>query len=175
MLISNLQQFIRLLAPPLAATGINATSQKSVTASLEALAGALEPFREMDSDQLSELLKIAQAYRETGELPDWVMGRQPKAAKTRTPKAPKAPKMSTDEAVARLRKFQEQITGLDPESVVEEVQAISALTGPQLKEVQKQFLGAAVGKTKAEQLAAIQRKLDNFQTSRDRADGMFTH
>jgi hypothetical protein len=163
-----------LLTPPLAAAGLNATSQKSVTGSLEALADALEPFGKMDSEQLAELLKIAQEYRETDKLPDWVLGRQPKAAKPKTPSAPKTPKLTAEQAVSRLREFQEQTSGLDPESVALEIQLLSALSGPQLKEVQKEFLGAVIGKTKGEMLAAIQKKLDNHQTSRDRIEGMFS-
>jgi hypothetical protein len=160
--------------PPLAASGINASSQKSVTGSLDALADALEPFREMDAEELSELLKVAQSFRESGQLPDWVLGRQPKAARARAPKTPKAPKMTTGEAVARLRKFQEDSSGLDADAIEREILAISVLTGPQLKEVQKEFLGAALGKAKAEQLAAIHKRLDNFQTSRDRVDGILS-
>lgn len=76
MFVSNLQQFLRLLAPPLAAAGINQTAQKSVTGSLESVASALEPFQEMSLNDLAELLRVAQEFRQTGQLPDWVMGKK---------------------------------------------------------------------------------------------------
>jgi hypothetical protein len=172
MLISNLQQFLRLLAPPLAAAGLNATSQKNVTSSLEALADALEPFRAMNADQLADLLKLAQEYRETGKIPDWAIGKPKATAQGRAPKTPKAPSISTAEVVAKLRDIQERSTSLTAAQITEEVQAFSSLTGPQLKEVQKEFLGGTAGRTKPEQMAALQKKIENFRVSRDRVDGI---
>ena len=175
MHISSLQQFLRLLAPPLSAVGLNAASQKNVTSSLEALADALEPFRSMSADQLAELLKIAQEYREAGKLPDWVLGKMPKPPKTSKPNATKTPAISSAEVVAKLRDIQERSSSLTPAQIAEEVQAFSSLTIPQLKDVQKEFLGGPSGKSKGELLAAIQKKIDNFRASRDRVDGILHH
>jgi len=162
-----------LLAPPLAAAGLNASSQKSVTGSLEALAESLEPFKEMSTEQMADLLKVTREYRESGAIPDWVLGRKPKEAMPRTPKAPRAAKITPAEVVVKLRDLQERSSQLDPAEIAREIQSLSSLTGPELKEVQKEFLGATVGKTKAEQMAAIQKKIDSFRTSRDRVDGIF--
>lgn len=163
-----------MLAPPLAAAGINASSQKNVTASLESLADALEPFRDLSTDQLSDLVKFTLEYRETGQIPEWVLAKQPKAPKPRAPKPPKAPKISPAEVVAKLRDLQERSSDLSPAEIAGEIQAFAALTGPQLKDVQKEFLGAPAGKTKVEQLDAIRRKIDSFRASRDRVDGILS-
>jgi hypothetical protein len=172
MLISNLQQFLRLLVPPLAAAGINQASQKSVTGSLEALAAALEPFKEMNADQLAELLKIASEYRQSGQLPDWVIGKQPKSPGSRATKSAKSPRISTAEVVAKLREIQQKSTQMEPSQINQEVQTFSSLSVAELKEVQKDFLGAPTGKTKIELLTAIQRKIHEFRASRDRFDGI---
>ena len=108
MLVSNLQQFLVLLLPPLRAAGLNATADKSVTSSLEAMATALDPFKDLSIEQVADLLKVTQEYRHTGQIPDWVLARKPPASKARkstpkTPKAPKPPKMTPDEAIGKLR------------------------------------------------------------------------
>jgi len=161
-----------LLAPPLAAAGINASSQKSVSVSLETLAGALEPFKEISTEQLADLVRVAQEYRETGQLPEWVLARQPKASRAKAPKAPKASKVDPAEFVARLRDLQNRSSDLEPSQINQEVQVLNTLTGADLKAVQKEFLGAAIGKNKGEQLAAIQRKIHDFRASRDRSAGI---
>ena len=79
MLVSNLQQFLVLLLPPLRAAGINASAEKSLTSSLETLAAALDPFKQLSLEQLSELLKVTQEYRQTGQPPEWMLGKKPLA------------------------------------------------------------------------------------------------
>jgi hypothetical protein len=169
MLVSNLQQFIRLLVPPLTAAGINATAEKSITGSLDALAAALEPFKDQSTDQLAELLRVAQEYRQTGQLPEWVLGK-----KAATPKArpPKATKLTPAEAVTKLRDLQQRSPELDPGQIAQEVQALASLTVKDLQAVQREFLGAAVGKKKDELLAALQKKIDDYRESRDRVEGI---
>ena len=161
-----------MLAPPLAAAGINASSQKSVATSLESLAEALEPFKEMSTEQWADLAKVAQEYRESGQLPDWVLARQPKATRSKNPKASKPSKVDPAEVVVKLRDLQDRSSGMEPAAINQEIQALASLTGPDLKLVQKEFLGAAIGKNKGEQLAAIQKKIQEFRTSRDRSAGI---
>jgi len=161
-----------LLAPPLAAAGVNASSQKNITASLETLAGALEPFKEMSTEQLADLVRVAQEYREGGQLPDWVLAREPKASRSKAPKAPKMSKVDPAEVVARLRDLQDRSSGMETSEINQEVQALGSLTGADLKAVQKEFLGAAIGKNKGEQLAAIQRKIHDVRVSKDRSAGI---
>ena len=140
------------------------------------MADSLEPFRDLTTEQLGELVKISQHYRETGQIADYVLAyvltEKPKVTKSRVPKEPKAPKIPLAEVVAKLRELQERSSDLTPSQIAEEVQGFSSLTGPQLKDVQKEFLGAPAGKNKGEQLDAIRRKIDNFRASRDRVDGI---
>ena len=84
MLVSNLQQFLVLLLPPLRAAGLNSTADKSVTSSLEAMAIALNPFKDLSIEQLADLLKVTQEYRHTGQIPDWVLVRKTPASKAKT-------------------------------------------------------------------------------------------
>jgi len=172
MLISNLQQFIRLLVPPLSVAGINQSSQKSVAVSLEELADSLEPFKEMSADQLTDLLKAAKELRETGNLPDWVVGRRPKASKPKSEKPGKAPKMTTIEAVAKLRDLQQRSSQLDPGQITSEMRIFNELTGLQLKEVQREFLGVVTGKNKSDQITSLQHKIEDFRASKHRVDGI---
>ena len=90
MLVSNLQEFLTLLVPPLKAAGINASAEKSVTTSLETLADGLAPFRDMSLDELAGLLKLTQEYRQTGQIPEWALGKKPAA-----PRAQKALRQGT--------------------------------------------------------------------------------
>ena len=175
MLVSNLQQFIRLLVPPLTAAGINQTAGKSVTVSLESLAAAMEPFKDLSTDQLSDLLRMAQQYRQTGEIPDWVHRTKSTPTKARPPKAAKVPKITTAEALEKLKDLQARSSPLDPAQIEQEVRALSPLTVNELKEVQRTFLGATVGKKKDEMLSALQKKIDDYRESRDRVDGILAH
>jgi hypothetical protein len=172
MLISSLQQFLRLLVPPLVAAGINASSQKNVSASLESLADGLDPFKEMSLDQLSELLRIAQEYRETGQIPDWAIGKKPKTPKLKESKPPKAPKLTLTDAVVRLRDLQHRSSSLEPAQVRSEMAFLSILTVNELKEVQREFLGGVMGSKKPQLLAALQKKIEDFRASQDRVESI---
>jgi hypothetical protein len=175
MHVSNLQQFLRLLAPPLSAAGINRTAEKSVTDSLTGLADALEPFREMSTDQLAELVRLTQEYRQNGQFPDWVFAKKPGAAKTRAPRAPKAPKISSGEVVTRLRDLQERATELDATQISEEMRAFGSLTVDELKTVQREFLGGVIGKKKPELLEAIEKRIHDVRQSRERVEGILAN
>ena len=161
--------------PPLAAAGINQTAQKSVTGGIEAVATALDPFREMSTEQLTELLQVADHYRQTGAIPEWVGSKMGGGPKSKGPKAPKVPKLSTDEAVAKLKDIQHRSHHMDPAQVAQEVQGLAGMTVGELKTVQKEFLGVTIGKKKEELLAAIQKKIDDYRASRDRVDGILAN
>ncbi|MDR3638932.1 MAG: hypothetical protein P4L84_34320 [Isosphaeraceae bacterium] len=172
MLVSNLQQFIRLLVPPLTASGINASAGKNVTSSLEALAAALEPFAGMSTDELTELLRAAEEYRRTGVLPAWVSNGKatPKAVK-----ATKAPKLSPADAVAKLRDLQERPQSVDSAEIERAVEGLSGLTLKELQDVQRGFLGVTIGKTKNDALAALRKKIDDARASRERVQGILAY
>jgi hypothetical protein len=176
MLVSKLQQFIRLLVPPLTVAGINQSAEKSVSGALEALATALEPFQDLTAEQLADLLRLAREYKDTGQIPEWAIGKKRSTpSQPKTPKAPKAPKPTPSEAVARLKELREQAMSLEPAQIAREVQALACLTGPELKAVQKEFLGGVVGKKKGELLAALQKRIDDSRESRERVEGILAH
>ena len=177
MLVSNLQQFLVLLLPPLRAAGLNATADKSVTSSLEAMATALDPFKDLSIEQVADLLKVTQEYRHTGQTPDWVLARKPSASKARTPtpktpKAPKPPKMTPDEALGKLRDLRSRSPDLKFEQITQELAGLGDLTVPQLKAVQKEFLGAISGKNKQDLLDALKREVFSYRESRLRSKGI---
>src|ERR1700723_795122 len=102
MLISNLQQFIKLLVPPLTAAGVN----KSAETAMEKLAAALEPFKDQSVEDLGTMLANVQHYRQTGELPEALFAAKP-ARGPRKPSVPKVPKLTFEDAIAKLRELQE--------------------------------------------------------------------
>jgi hypothetical protein len=164
--------------PPLAAAGINQTAQKSVTGGLEAVAAALEPFQEMSTDQLAELLQVAHEYRQTGKIPEWIGNNKSGPAKEKAPKAPKtpkAPKLTITDAVNKLKDIQHRSTSMDPAQIALEVLELSSMTFPELKDVQRDFLGVTIGKTKEQLLAALRKKIDDYRASRDRVDGILAN
>ena len=157
------------MGPALGALGLNAAGQKGVTGGLDALAAALEPFKEWDAADLSEWLKTAQTYRDTGIVPDPAPSKRP--GRSRPAAAPKAPKKSTAEVVTSLRHLQGR-GDADPAAVKAEVDALGSMTVPQLKEVLKEFSGGVVGKTKVEMLNAIRKRINDHHASRDRVGGI---
>jgi len=171
MLVSNLQQFLLLLLPPLRAAGINTAADKSVTTNLEAMAAALAPFQDLTIEQLSEILKVAYEYCQTGQLPEWILAKKPAASRSKaaTTKAPKLPKMTPDEALAKLRNLQSQSPYMEPDRITLEVQSLKALNANDLKVVQKEFLGAVIGKKKDDHLAAIERAVLSYRESQIRS------
>jgi hypothetical protein len=170
MLVSNLQQFLRSLAPALSTLGLNATADKSVATKLEELAAALEPFHAQTTESLSEALRAADHLRQTGQLPDWILAPK-KPARTRTA-TPKAPKLTVDAAVAHLRDVLDRCAHLEAHEIAAEVQKLKALTIADLKKVQHEFLGATLGKKKDEQLAELQKRIDDVRESQARAQAI---
>ena len=79
MKVSNLQQFVRSLVAPMQQAG----AAVKVTGDLEQAVADLEPFAQLDVWQLSELLRHAKEYRDTGILPA-------PAGKRPTPRKPAA-------------------------------------------------------------------------------------
>lgn len=161
--------------PPLTASGINASAGKSVTASLEQLAAALEPFASLSTDQLAGHLRAAEEYRRTGVLPEWVSNGKPASKSSRTPKAPKAPKLTPADALAKLRDLHERSLSFEPAEIERAVGELNTLTVKELQDVQKEFLGAAIGKKKPEALAALRKKIDDSRASRERVQGILAY
>ena len=168
MLLSNLQQFLALLLPPLRVAGLNATADKSLTNSVEAMVSALDPFKDLGIEQLADLLKVTQEYRQTGQIPDWVLAMKPTPARTkpsapRTPKAPRPPKPTPDEFLNKLRALQSRSPDLELEQINQELAGLDQLTKPQLEAVQKQFLGAVSGKNKKDLMAALKGEILSYR------------
>jgi hypothetical protein len=163
MLISNLQQFLKLLAPPLTAAGIN----KSAETALEKLAAALEPFKDQSVEDLGTMLANIQHFRQTGELPEALFATK-SARRARKPSAPKTPKMTLEDAVARLRELQEKADTLDINQIKAGVSALNVLKVNELTNVQKEFLGSAVGKTKPQKLESLENAITTFARSQQR-------
>lgn len=65
MRVSSLREFLRSLGGPLAAVGVSARSLDD----LRAAAHALEPFDDLDLDQLADFLRRAAEFRRTGDVP----------------------------------------------------------------------------------------------------------
>jgi hypothetical protein len=163
MLISSLQQFLKLLVPPLTAAGVNKSAEKA----LENLAAALEPFRDQSVEDLGTMLANVEHYRQTGELPEALFATKP-APRARKPSAPKPPKMAFEDAVARLRELQENAETLDIPQIKAGVNALSVLKVDELTKVQKEFLGSAVGKTKTQKLESLENAITTFARSQRR-------
>jgi hypothetical protein len=170
MLISNLQQFIKLLVPPLTAAGLN----KSAETALEKLAVALEPFKDQSVEDLGTMLANVQHYRQTGELPEALFVTKP-ARSPRKPSAPKAPKLTFEEAIAKLRELQENAETLDSTQIKSSVSALNVLTVGELTNVQKEFLGSAIGKTKAERLQSLEDAIVKLAQSQHRVAGILSN
>ncbi len=165
-------QFLRLLAPPLTAVGLNQAAGKSLTKGLEDVAAALEPFANMTTDQLTEFLKLAETYRRDGKIPESALGKKSRAASGGKPKTSKP---TPEEAVGILRDLKQRALHMEPSQVAQEVQALAPLTTKDLQIVQREFLGAVVGKKKDEMLAALQKRIDDFRSTSDRIEGIRTY
>jgi hypothetical protein len=170
MLISNLQQFIKLLVPSLTAAGVN----KSAETALEKLAAALEPFKDQSVEDLGTLLANVQHYRQTGELPEELFAPKPKRG-ARKPSAPKPPKMTFEEAIAKLRELQENAETLDSTQIKSSVSALNVLSVGDLTNVQKEFLGSAVGKTKLQKLESLENAITTFARNQQRAASILSN
>jgi hypothetical protein len=170
MLVSNLQQFIKLLVPPLTAAGLN----KSAETALEKLAAALEPFKDQSVEDLGTMLANVHHFRQTGELPEALFATKPARA-ARKPSVPKPPKMTLGDAIAKLRELQENAETLDSTQIKAGVSALNVLTVGDLTNVQKEFLGSAVGKNKTEKMESLENAIMTFARSQHRTASILSN
>ena len=140
---------------------------KSAETALEKLAAALEPFKDQSVEDLGTMLANVQHYRQTGELPEALFAAKP-ARGGRKPSAPKPPKMTFEDAIAKLRELQETAESLDSTQIKARVSALNVLTVGELSKVQKEFLGSAVGKNKGEKLQSLENAITTFARSQHR-------
>jgi hypothetical protein len=91
------------------------------------------------------MLANDQHYRQTSERPEALFAAKP-ARGARKPSVPKPPKMTFDDAIAKLRELQEHAETLDSTQIKAGLSALNVLTVGDLTNVQKEFLGSAVGK-----------------------------
>jgi hypothetical protein len=152
------------------AAGVN----KSAETGLEKLAAALAPFKDQSVEELGTMLENVQHYRQTGELPEALFAAKP-ARKARKPSVPKPPKMTFEDAVAKLRELQENAETLDSTQVKAGVRDLDVLTLGDLTNVQKEFLGSAVGKTKAQKLESLENAITTFARSQHRAASILSN
>jgi hypothetical protein len=170
MLISNLQQFLKLLVPLLTAVGANKSADKA----LENLAAALEPFKDQSVEDLGTMLSNVQHYRQTGELPEALFATRP-ARGGRKAAVPKPPKMTLEDAIAKLRELQENAERLDSTQIKAGVSALNVLTVGELTNVQNEFLGSVVGKTKAQKLESLENAITTFARSQHRTASIMSN
>jgi hypothetical protein len=147
---------------------------KSAETALEKLAAALEPFRDQSVEDLGTLLANVRHYRQTGELPEALFVSKP-ARGARKPSAPKSRKMTFEEAIAKLRELQENAETLDSTQIKAGVSALNVLTVGDLTNVQKEFLGSAVGKTKPQKLESLENAITTFARSQQRAASILSN
>ncbi len=94
---------------------------------------------------------------------------------TGTTTVPKPPKMTFEDAVARLRELQENAETLDSTQIKAGVSALNVLSVGDLANVQKEFLGSAVGKTKPQKLESLENAITTFGRSQHRAAGILSN
>jgi hypothetical protein len=152
------------------AAGVN----KSAETGLEKLAAALEPFKDQSVEDLGAMLANVQHYRQTGELPE-VLFAAKSARAPRKPSVPKPPKMTFADAIAKLRELQENAETLDSTQIKAGVSALNVLTVGDLTTVQKEFLGSAVGKSKAQKLESLENAITTFARSQHRAASILSN
>ena len=131
------------------------------------MADALEPFRALSIEVLTDLLKATDTMQREGKFPDWLMSRKPSGGGSRTPKPPKA---APAEIVAELRVLLGRASGLDPEAIRLELAPLNKLTVTELKSIQRDFLGGISGSKKADLIAAIEKKLQDHRAHHARAE-----
>ena len=102
--------------------------------------------------------------RHTGTAPNPVAEPPVKAA------AAKPAKLTPTDAMAKLKDIQKRSGGMEPRDIASEVKQLSQLSVNELKGVQKQFLGANLGKSKEEMLGQLEKRIQDFRASNDRVD-----
>jgi hypothetical protein len=91
-----------------------------------------------------------------------------KPKKEKIQKEEKSAKLGVTEAVTKLREFHERGLSQKSDEIDSHIKDLSRLTTKDLKEVQKEFLGVNLGRTKGEMLAEIKGRLESTHFSRQR-------
>ena len=173
MLVSNLQEFLRSLLPALKALGISAPAEGNLTKVIEATADALAPFENLGLEQLSEVLRTAQQYRETGELPQSLFeakrSRKPRTTTPKVPKTPKPPKLSVEDALAKMEDLRARAQFFDLAHISGAVQTLDALSAGDLQKLEEQFLGTAAPKEEQARSTEIDRGQESSGTAKVRS------
>ena len=120
------------------------------------------------------MLANVQQYRQTGELPEELFTAK-RARGARKPSAAKLPKMTFEEAIAKLRELQENAETLDSTQIKAGVSALNVLTVGDMTKVQTEFLGSAVGKNKGEKLQSLENAIVTFARSQQRAASILSN
>ena len=155
MKVSNLQQFVRSLVEPMRQAGAVA----KVTDDIEKAVTDLDPFAQLDVWQLSELLRQAKEYRDTGILPA-PPGKRPT---TRKPAAPKNDPAVVVEYARKVRALEEKAAMT--ESTREELRAeldtlkLDKLTKDNLVGIARELGRQTIAKTTKGQAVDIIRRV----------------
>jgi uncharacterized protein HemY len=155
MKVNNLQQFVRSLVAPMQQAGAAA----KVTDDIEKAVTDLEPFAQLDVWQLSELLRQAKEYRDTGTLPA-PAGKRPTARK---PAAPKHDPAVVADFAQKVRALEEKAA--TTESTREELRAgldalkLDKLTKDNLVGIARELGRQTTAKTTKGQAADIIRRV----------------
>ena len=165
MKVAELQRFLANIAPFVKAAG---ASEKVATEFDRALQ-CLEPFREKSLVEFNDFLRRADEFDRTGKLtPPTRNG----GAKTR---APKAPALTVDEAVAIFQGLLNHAT--DPAMSYAEIDAqlkpLEKLTLAQLKEVTAKLDMPMSSKTKKYMIEALTRRIKELKASHERTQFRF--
>ena len=155
MKVSNLQQFVRSLVAPMRQAG----AATKVGDDIEQAAADLEPFAQLDVWQLSELLRQAKEYRDTGTLP----APAGKRATTRKPAAPKNDPAVVARYALEVRALEERAAL--PESTREELRGgldalkLDKLTKDNLVGIARELGRQTIAKTTKPQAVDIIRRV----------------
>jgi hypothetical protein len=83
--------------------------------------------------------------------------------------------MTFGDAIAKLRELQENAETLDSAQIKAGVSALNVLTVGDLTNVQKEFLGSAVGKNKTEKMESLENAIMTFARSQHRAASILSN
>jgi hypothetical protein len=115
-----------------------------------------------------------QHYLQTGDVPEALFTAKPPWAASK-PSVPKPPRMTINDPIAKLRELQENAEALDSTQIRAGVSALNVLTVGDLANVQKEFLGSAVGKSKVQKLESLENAIMNFARSQHRAASILSN
>ena len=157
MRVADLQNFLRALSSPLAASG----AKKEILEDLELACEGLAPFADYPIKDFAGFLVRAEEYARTGVIPV-------QAKPSRAPRAPKVkvPALTLDDANGLVASLYDRCTSDDVtyEFITAEVQKLDKLTAKDLTAVAKQF-GVVSGKTKKASVDAVLDKITRRKTT----------